>query len=369
MVVVEGADRLRILVPRPPGMPAIGVREGVAGLLAAIGATVGLLYVPGVPCLLAGVGGFAAFFVVAIGLASLRKNLAPLRVEGAVVRPGTTPVRLAAAEIVQVYATKLAFAMPSGGAPGRGPTSYGLYALMRDGRRVALLTPIASEDMALYAEERLEAHLGIADRAVDGSIERPVAAVPDPNAPLPEAAPVQRRCSGCGATEAVGAEAQRRGLWVCSYCHAVHRIEGAAIDAPAQERPVASLQIEETRAGLRIAHGGSVLTLSEGTLTTPSGRALDARTIEDVRVQAVPNATNALDALGKLMRVGAYSGDLDPRTLFAGPFVLSAVIEDATVPLLPPVGRAVEVFDARDALRARLGTETPSPLSGASGPW
>jgi len=341
-------------------MPAIGVREGAFGLLAASGATVGLLLVPGVPCLLAGVGGFAAFFAVGIGLASLRTNLAPLRVDGAVVRPGTTPVRLAAKEIVQAYATKLAFAMPGGGAGavgGRGQTSYGLYALMRDGRRVALLTPIASEDMALYAEERLEAHLGIADRSVDGSIERPVAAIPDPNAPLPTAATEERRCSGCGATQPVGAEAQRQGLWVCSYCHAVHRIEGDAIRAPTVERPVAALRIEKTRDGLRVRYGDSVATVAGGTLTT-GGRELDA--VDDIRVQAVPNAGNTLDALGKLMRVGAYSGDLDPRTLFAGPFVLSAVVGNAVIPLLPPVDRAIDAFDARDALREALDLVPPT---------
>jgi len=363
MTVAENTNELRIVVPRPPGMPAIGVREGVAGLLAAAGAFVGLLTVPGAACMLAGLGGVVAFFVVAIGLASLRTNLPPLRVEGEVVRPGTTPVRLAAGEIVQIYATKLSYALPSGGprAPAGGQVSFGLYALMRDGRRVALLTPIASEDIALYAEERLEAHLAIADRAVDGSIERPVAAIPEPDAPVPEAAAIARRCAGCGSEEVLDAEAQRRGLWVCTYCRTVHRFEGDGIRSPEQERPVGLLRIEASEGDLRISHGSSTLVASAASITASDGRELDVGAIADIRVQAVPNAGTALDAIGKLMRVGAYSGDLDPRTLFAGPFVLSAAVGNTLIPLLPPVDRAVEVFDARDALRSRLGLDRPAP--------
>lgn len=51
--------------------------------------------------------------------------------------------------------------------------SYDLLALMRDGRRIKLVSSMDTPEQALFLEQKIERHLGIADRPVAGEM-RPI---------------------------------------------------------------------------------------------------------------------------------------------------------------------------------------------------
>jgi hypothetical protein len=60
----------------------------------------------------------------------------------------------------------------SKGGNGSGGVSYSVHAVTKEGWRVKLLSTVPSAEQALYVEQRVERHLGIADRAVAGELPR-----------------------------------------------------------------------------------------------------------------------------------------------------------------------------------------------------
>ena len=88
------------------------------------------------------------------------------------VRHGPVPWRgvraLPASAIAQVFAREDAHRQKDGGTSH----TYSVHAVTKDGRRVKLLGAVLEPDHALFVEQRIERHLGLVDRAVEGELAR-----------------------------------------------------------------------------------------------------------------------------------------------------------------------------------------------------
>lgn len=81
--------------------------------------------------------------------------------------PWRGEVNLPASDIEQVFCTEKIHR----GKHGHRSWTYRVNAMLTDGRRVELVSGLPEADEALYIEQTLELHLGIADRRVGGEME------------------------------------------------------------------------------------------------------------------------------------------------------------------------------------------------------
>jgi hypothetical protein len=121
------------------------------------------------PLLHVGVGVVLAYFAAALFLNRTVVEVGDGRLR---VRHGPLPWRraptLAVSEVSQVFVREDRHKDSDGGSQ----RTYSVHVVSKDGGRTKLLGTVIDAEHALFVEQRIERHLGIADRAVPGELPR-----------------------------------------------------------------------------------------------------------------------------------------------------------------------------------------------------
>jgi hypothetical protein len=172
-VIREPTGCLQVRARRRQGSWMVNHRTRIAAWTVGLAAGYGVAWQLGPVGLLAGVPAFAIAFIAA---AKLQLRLAPLRMaEGRIQPSAEESHRLACAEVIRIHAAAKRVRQSS----TDSDTACSIYALTRSGRRVLLMGPVESEDVALYVGELLECERRLAScEAIEerGEIEPDTAA-------------------------------------------------------------------------------------------------------------------------------------------------------------------------------------------------
>ena len=210
---------------------------------------------------------FASVVVTYSVMVGLRKNLPALRLENGIIYALPTEQTVDGKDVRQIYTAVTIFRDPS---DSRLLPLVGVYVLTKDDKRIRLLGPLISEEVALYVEEILEMELGIfnlpvyGDQAIPGQPRDVI-----PESPTPPASVEGIQCEGCAAQLHETPKDRRHGYVVCKYCNGVTLIYDPGtskpiLGLPKLNSPIFHYRLTKTHTGLEIsAHDANTPTRLE----------------------------------------------------------------------------------------------------------